>query len=957
MTSHETIENIKSKIDIVDLISLDCELSGSGDEYRGAHENRHQSESGNCLVVNRSEGMWYCHSQHCKCGGDCFDWIADREGLDIKNDFHEILQIAADYAGVEIPGELQNHERRRVFECMTAAAEHFHSNLTNEMYDDIEARWGITRATCDKMRIGISKTDHSLEEYLLKQGFTFDEMHQTGLFTGDVSLFPYFKGRYVFPYWVQGQVRYMIARATKWTPDTKYEKTKNGNIIKFKKLRTRSKKAKYISEYVRNDVIFGVDSMKSGEGDYCIITEGIADAIMAIQAGFACVSPVTTLFREKDHAPILRLVKKFKKVYICMDNEKNEAGLAGAYSIAKHLIKNGVDASIVELPRSSGVDKIDLAEYLRDHSVESFKNLFISAYKPPEFFLPPAEMFLNEKGVFAPNLFADWIFNESGLYFLTFIDSEETIYYDGGLYKPHGEKYIGKIIEEVMAGHKVSKRDVGEVVGHINRRTYIEREMIDNDINLINIENGLLNIKTREFKPHTPEYYSMAQVGIRYDPEAECPAFDQFLLDILPETVDRMRIEDLFGYCLIRDYRIQKWFMFHGQGANGKGTLLEVLKKFLGSHNVSGVELQRLDDPFLPAELYGKLANIVGDLSSKELYQTGRLKSLSSGTDVIQAQKKYGQPFTFINHAKLIYAANELPKTKDQTLAFWRRVCLLEFRQTFVGKKDDRHMVEKLTTEEELSGILNHALAGVERIINDDSILTIDDYERVEKLYIRGADSIESFYTDMITITTDENDQIGGNEIYKHYLKYCEDGNTTAKTQTRRTFTSQLMTKPGLDYTENLYDENGKKMRGWRFIKVKDYSNPADEKTCNSHAQHAIPLFVSRTKRSPENLKKSENQQESDKRVKRVMRVEDLSDESKQKILDAVKSRIWRLGYSKGFTEFTSMHVLMEMKGYNFPEKLTVELIEQMIDDNIEMFQFLNKPIIKSGDKYVPKEE
>jgi len=50
------------------------------------------------------------------------------------------------------------------------------------------------------------------------------------------------------------------------------------------------------------------------------------------------------------------------------------------------------------------------------------------------------------------------------------------------------------------------------------------------------------------------------------------------------------------------------------------------------------------------------------------------------------------------------------------------------------------------------------------------------------------------------------------------------------------------------------------------------------------------------------------------------------------------------------------MHVLMEMKGYNFPEKLTVELIEQVIDDNIEMFQFLNKPIIKSGDRYVPKE-
>lgn len=377
MSDHEQIDKIKSKIDLADLISATCELDKDG---RGAHENKHESDSGNCLAVYTDNGTqkWKCYHKGCEAGGDCFDWIADRDNLDPVKDFPQILEIAAEYAGIE----LDTGERKRVFELLTAAAEHFHSNLINEMYEDIQERWGITRETVDKLKIGMSKLDSSLEEYLRKQGFTFDECLQSGLFSGKTRLYPFYKGRYVFPYWVRGEVRYMIGRATNKTQNTKWEKTKKGEFIKYKKLRTHTKKAEYISKYVRNDVMYGADSLWEIGGDFCIITEGITDAIMAIQSGFPCVSPVTTQFRQKDHEPILRLVRSVKRVYTCMDNEKSEAGLAGAHATCKHLLDNGVDASIVELPRPDGVDKIDLADYLRDHGADSFRNLLSLAYKP-----------------------------------------------------------------------------------------------------------------------------------------------------------------------------------------------------------------------------------------------------------------------------------------------------------------------------------------------------------------------------------------------------------------------------------------------------------------------------------------------------------------------------------------------------------------------------------------------
>ena len=105
----------------------------------------------------------------------------------------------------------------------------------------------------------------------------------------------------------------------------------------------------------------------------------------------------------------------------------------------------------------------------------------------------------------------------------------------------------------------------------------------------------------------------------------------------------------------------------------------ELFEQFLGDQNVSHASIQELNNArFAIADLHGKLANVCADLKAEKLTSTGTFKILVSG-DTIRAQKKHGQPFDFRNIAKLIFSANEIPESNDQTYAYFKRWIVLLF--------------------------------------------------------------------------------------------------------------------------------------------------------------------------------------------------------------------------------------------------------------------------------------
>ena len=116
--------------------------------------------------------------------------------------------------------------------------------------------------------------------------------------------------------------------------------------------------------------------------------------------------------------------------------------------------------------------------------------------------------------------------------------------------------------------------------------------------------------------------------------------------------------------------------------------------------------------------------------------------------DSIRAQKKHGQPFDFRNYAKLIYSANQIPQSDDITYAYFKRWIILIFDRIFIKDDKDSNLIDKLTTDSELSGLLNLALIALRQLIRDNGFIHTDDIQTVEREYNLNANTVERFLAD-----------------------------------------------------------------------------------------------------------------------------------------------------------------------------------------------------------------
>lgn len=147
---------------------------------------------------------------------------------------------------------------------------------------------------------------------------------------------------------------------------------------------------------------------------------------------------------------------------------------------------------------------------------------------------------------------------------------------------------------------------------------------------------------------------------------------------------------ELIGFVMYPEYPIRAIFILLGggndpgrSGGNGKSTFLDLLTHIVGRRNVVHIEFQDLaENRFAASQLYGKLANIVGDMSARTIGDTSLLKALSGG-DEVTVDVKYKPPITFVNRAKLIASMNELPVFNDQTKAIKDRLHIIPFPNTF----------------------------------------------------------------------------------------------------------------------------------------------------------------------------------------------------------------------------------------------------------------------------------
>lgn len=386
----------------------------------------------------------------------------------------------------------------------------------------------------------------------------------------------------------------------------------------------------------------------------------------------------------------------------------------------------------------------------------------------------------------ATELMVDYIKEHNHIYTTKNDNKSEMWFYHEGIYTPDGKSEVKKIMRELL-GKWFNAYYYNQVMNKLEPDTYIDLDDFFNNVYVeeVAVQNGILNVKTKELSEFTPKKIFLNKLPVKYDANAECPKIDKFLSDVLAYEDDRKVFYELGGFSLLKEYKFEKAFMMVGDGRNGKDKSLELIKRILGMDNVCSVPLSSLvPDSFIISEFFGKMANVAGDIGSQDLKDTSMFKALT-GRSLVTGQRKFLPPVNFVNYAKFIFACNELPFAYDNSRGFWDRWVLLEYPFTFVSEKEieenpnnntlklrDEGIIEKITTEEELSGALNKFLDGLQRLLENKSFSSTKGTEDIKNMWIRKSNSVMAFCLD--EIEEDYDSYIFKKDFRRLYVNYCK---------------------------------------------------------------------------------------------------------------------------------------------------------------------------------------
>ena len=408
-----------------------------------------------------------------------------------------------------------------------------------------------------------------------------------------------------------------------------------------------------------------------------------------------------------------------------------------------------------------------------------------------------------------------------------------------GTYQPVAEDVIHTEVKHAM-GTEYIKDDTTNVIDRIKAETYVEWEVFKEDENTVCVENGVVDIRywtNPEWRNKNPnkenvfadsltpdDYIHFAKFPVNYDSTATCPTIDKFFHEVLPNQESINAMYEWIGYHFYKHQSFQKASLWIGMGCNGKSVMGKLLTMFVGKDNTTSLTLEQIcNNVFASSGLFGKVANIGSEITSSKLRDTEMFKKLL-GEDKISAQRKFKDPFEFYNLAKITFYGNKLPQTKnlDNDYAYFRRFLIWEFPNIFDGEKKDEQLIEKLTTPAELSGLLNRALEGLQRLLTNHRFSNEKPWEEIRTKYLVLSD-LERAFIDAEIEEVEDNDVMfyeGLNtEIcYQAYKEFCKKHGKPANSKNLLTIRIQESTHASNISTTR----DNKKLRVYTGIKLKN---------------------------------------------------------------------------------------------------------------------------------------
>jgi P4 family phage/plasmid primase-like protien len=322
----------------------------------------------------------------------------------------------------------------------------------------------------------------------------------------------------------------------------------------------------------------------------------------------------------------------------------------------------------------------------------------------------------------------------------------------------------------------------------------LEHGAINQNPWLFNCQNGTLDLKSGQFRPHNSADLITHLAPVTYDPDATCPTWKRFLTEVFAgDTAMVDFIQRAFGWSLtgvVQDRAL--FFLYGAQGHNGKTTMVETMRDLLGTYGEESFGYARKVDvtTFMKSKNHEdnlrKAAQLTGArfVYSSEIDEEHRLNEQlikdMTGGDTLEARRLYREAFNFKPTFKPWMYGNHKPEIRGTDDALWSRVKLIEFEVSFADRVDPM-LPERL--RQELPGILNWALTGC-LAWQRDGLQTPEKVKAATAAYREEQDTIGQFIRERCQ-TGEEYMRCKASALYNAYRAWAENNGHPVLSQKR----------------------------------------------------------------------------------------------------------------------------------------------------------------------------
>jgi P4 family phage/plasmid primase-like protien len=380
----------------------------------------------------------------------------------------------------------------------------------------------------------------------------------------------------------------------------------------------------------------------------------------------------------------------------------------------------------------------------------------------------PASRYFTDGGALLAQVLADDVITVGPLA----VGGDDILWtYRGGVWNP--ARYVVRDRLTELLGDRYRRTHAAHVEDIVRARSWLIT--CDPITDVVNFRNGLLDWRTRTLTGHTPDVLTTVQLSVDWTPQATCGRFEKFLAEVVPADMTSVMWE-MIGYLMLSGNPLHKAIMLMGTGRNGKGTLLRAIVGLLGKHNVTAVSLQDLTATrFATVTLFGKLANIAGDIDATYLDSTSNFKAIT-GQDQISAEHKGRDRFDFTPWAVPVFSANEIPASADTSVGYLSRWLPIPFPHSFVGK-EDRTLDMQLA--DELPGIAARAIPALQALMERGEFERPPSALAALAEFARRVDQVRSWIEDCCEpVPPQPHDPaavpfVSRTSIYEAYRRWC----------------------------------------------------------------------------------------------------------------------------------------------------------------------------------------